>query len=151
MNQQNDILSRWEFLKYRIRQFSSELSKQKAVERKASRLYLEKKVKSLEIQVNSDCSEELLLEYDRSKDELESLYNYITEGVILRSRFSWYEHGEKSSKYFLNLYKRNKSKSEVRKILSSDNGREYANPVEIMNELKAFYSSLHICTRRSTV
>ena len=37
----NDIMSRWEFLKYRISQFSSELSKQKAVERMASRLCLE--------------------------------------------------------------------------------------------------------------
>ena len=79
-------MSRWEFLKYRIRQFSSEFSEQKAVERKASRLYLERKVKSLEIQLNSDSSDELLLEYNRSKDELESLYNYITEGLILRSR-----------------------------------------------------------------
>ena len=111
----NDIMSRWEFLKYHIRQFSSEFSKQKAVERKASRLYLERKVKNLEIQLNSDCSEELLLEYNRSKDELESLYNYITEGIILHSRISWYEHGEKSSKYFLNLEKRNKSKSQIRK------------------------------------
>ena len=72
-------MSRLEFLKYHIRQFSSEFSKQKAVERKASRLYLEKKVKCLEIQLNSDCSEELLLECNTSKDELESLYNYITE------------------------------------------------------------------------
>ena len=77
-------------------------------------------MKSLEIQLNSDCSEELLLE------------------IILRSRISWYEHGEKSSKHFLNLKKRNKSKSQIRKILSSDNGREYNNPEEIMNELKAF-------------
>ena len=30
----NDIMSRWEFLKYRIRQFFSEFSKQKATERK---------------------------------------------------------------------------------------------------------------------
>ena len=143
----NDIMSRWEFLKHRIRQFSSAFSKQKAVERKAARLYLEKKVKSLEIQLNSDCSEELLLEYNRSKDELESLYNYITEGIILRSRISWYEHGEKSSKYFLNLEIRNKSKSQIRKILSSDSGREYTNPEQIINELKVFYSSLY--TRRS--
>ena len=105
-------------------------------------------MKSLEIQLNSDCSEELLLEYNRSEDELESLYNYVTEGIILRSRSSWYEQGEKSSKYFLNLEKRNRSKSQIRKILSSDNGREYTNPEEIMNELKAFYSSLY--TRRST-
>ena len=89
----NDIMSRWEFLKYRIRQFSSEFSKQKAVGRKASRLYLEKKVKSLEIQLIFYCCEELLLEYNRSKYELESLYNYITGGIILRSRISWYEHG----------------------------------------------------------
>ena len=104
-------------------------------------------MKSLEIKLNSDCSEELLLEYNRSKDKLESLYNHITEGIILRSRINWYEHGEKSSKYFLNLRKRNKSKSQIRKILSSDNGREYTNPEEIMNTLKAFYSSLY--TRRS--
>ena len=145
----NDIMSRWEFLKYRIRQFFFEFSKQKAVERKASRLYLERKVMNLEIQLNSDCNEELLLEYNRSKDELESLYNYITEGIILRSRISWYEHGEKSSKYFLNLEKRNKSKSQIRKILSSDNDKEYTDPEEIMKELKIFYSSLY--TRWSTM
>ena len=107
-----------------------------------------KKFKSLEIQLNSDCSEELLLEYNRSKNELESLYNYITEGIILCSRISWYKHGEKSSKYFLNLEKRNKSKSQIRKILSSDNDMEYTDPEEIMNELKAFYLSPY--TRRST-
>ena len=42
----NDIMSRWGFLKYRIRQFSSEFSKQKAVEREASRLYLEKRLRA---------------------------------------------------------------------------------------------------------
>ena len=140
-------MSRWEFLKYRIHQFSSEFSKQKAVERKVPRLYLEKKVKSLQIQLNSDCSEELLLEYNRSKDELESSYNYVTEKIILRSKISCYEHGEKSSKYFLNLEKRNKSKSQIREILSSDNDREYTDPEEIMNDLTAFYSSLY--TRQS--
>ena len=56
--------------------------------------------------------------------------------------------GEKSSEYFLNLEKRNKSTSQIRKILSSDNDRENTDPEEIINELKAFYSSLY--TRRST-
>ena len=100
----NDIMPRWEFLKKRIRQFSTEFSQQKAVEMKASRLYLEKKVKSLEIHLNSDCSEELLLEYNRSKDELESLYNYIIEGIILRSRIIvGMNMGRSSQNIFLTL------------------------------------------------
>ena len=62
--------------------------------------------KSLEIQLNSDCNEELLLECNGSKNELESLYNYVTEGITLRSEINCYEHGERSSKYFLSLEKK---------------------------------------------
>ena len=50
-------------------------------------------------------NEELLEQYDKAKNELETLYDYITEGIILRSGTYWYEHGEKSYKYFLNLKK----------------------------------------------
>ena len=62
----------------------------------------------------------LLEEYYKYKNELESIYNFIAEGIILRSKASWYEHGEKSSKYFFNLEKRNKAKSHLRKIINSD-------------------------------
>ena len=47
-----------------------------------------------------------LKEYNSVKQELEQIYNYITEGIILRTRTDWYEEGEKSTKYFLNLEKR---------------------------------------------
>ena len=66
---------------------------------------LEKKVKILELEITADSSEKLLEEYYTYKDELESIYNYITEGIILRSKVDWYEHGERSSKYFLTLTK----------------------------------------------
>ena len=42
-----------------------------------------------------------LKEYSSCKRELE----YITSGIILRSKSIWYGHGNKSSKYFLNLEK----------------------------------------------
>ena len=35
--------------------------------------------------------------------EYNSLYDYITEGNIIRSKANWYEQGEKNNKYFLNL------------------------------------------------
>ena len=46
-------------------------------------------------------------EVEKLKSELEALYEQKVEGIIVRSRARWHEHGEKNSKYFLNLEKRN--------------------------------------------
>ena len=100
---------RWEFLKYKVRQFTINYSKEKASETKARRISLEKTVKRLEISLSTNSNETLLEEYYKYKNELESICNFIAEGIILRSKASWHEHGEKSSKYFLNLEKRNKA------------------------------------------
>ena len=80
-------------------------SKEKAHERKSWRSFLEKKVKTLELEITAESIEELLEEYHTYKNELESIYNYITEDIILHSKVEWYEDGEKSSKYFLTLKK----------------------------------------------
>ena len=92
-------------MKYRLRQLAIKYSKEKAHECKCRRSFLEKKVKTLELEIAAESSEELLEEYHTYKNELESIYDYITEGIILRSKVDWYEHGEKSSEYFLNLEK----------------------------------------------
>ena len=65
---------------------------------------------------------------------------------MLRSKVNWYGHGEKSSKYFLSLEKRNKAKSHLRKVVKT-NEQETSDPIEIIWSLKKFYSSLY--TRRS--
>ena len=88
-----DPVSRWEFLSYRMRQYSMKVAKQKAHDRKGERLNLEKKVKSLELQVSSESSEELLQEDNKCKNELDTIYDYISEGIILRSKLNWYEYG----------------------------------------------------------
>ena len=74
------------------------------------------------------------------------MYNYITEGIILRSKDNWYEYGEKSSKHFFSLEKRNKAKSHLRKVVET-NEQETSDPIEIIRSLKDFYSSSY--TRRS--
>ena len=141
--QLKNSIVQWDFMKYRMRQLAMKYSKEKAHERKSRRSFLEKKVKTLELEITADSSEELLEEYHTYKDELESIYNYITEGIILRSKVDWYEHGEKSSKYFLNLEKRNKAKSNLRKIVIDDSFNETTDPGEILSNLRNFYSSLY--------
>ena len=41
-----------------------------------------------------------------AKDKLESFYDEKVNGIIIRARARWHEHGEKSTKYFLNLEKK---------------------------------------------
>ena len=35
--------------------------------------------------------------------KMDKMYEEEVEGIIVRSRARWYEHGEKNSRYFLNL------------------------------------------------
>ena len=132
---------KWNYLKYKIRQFAKQYSIVKAKERRAKRVKLELRVKELEGLLSTD-SQEIAKEYYYCKQELESIYTYITEGIIMRSKTDWYEHGEKSTKYFLNLEKRNKAKSHIRKIMTDDL-RETSDPTIIMSNLKTFYGTLY--------
>ena len=50
------------------------------------------------------------------KTEFDLKYEYIAQGAIVRSRARWYELGEKSNKYFLNLESSRGKKSVIRKI-----------------------------------
>ena len=100
-----DTMGCWESHKYKMRQLSMKYSKEKAAERKSKRISLENSVKQLKIKISTNSNEELLEQYNKAKNELEALYEYIREGIILLSEADWYEHGENSSKYFLTLKK----------------------------------------------
>ena len=76
-----------------------------------------------------------------AQKELESFYEKKVEGTIIRSLARWYEHGERSSKYFLNLEKRNHVKKHICKL--HINGSITTDPLRILNEQKRFYQELY--------
>ena len=92
----------------------------KARESREKRKVLEQKVKELESLISTKAEECILQEYNRCRKDVEEIYNCITESIILKSKTDWYELGEKPTKYFLNLEKRNKAKSHIRKILTEN-------------------------------
>ena len=73
-----------------------------------------------------------------AKDKLESFYDEKVNGIIIRARARWHEHGEKSTKYFLNLEKRNHVKKHIRKLVIS--GVVKTDPYDILQEQKRFLS-----------
>ena len=97
----------WEFLKYNIFRFSKGYANEQAEKRKTRRTTLEKKVCDIEKQVveTKRNSESIVAEYENAKNELQKLYDYVTNGIVRRSKAHLYEEGEKNTKYFLSLEK----------------------------------------------
>ena len=129
-------------LKYKIRQFTINYSKTKARDRRAKVNELEEKLQNCTEKCDKDPSKQNVEDLECLQAEYDQLYDYITQGAIVRSRATWYEKGEKNNKYFLNLEKSNKEKSCLRKVLKSD-GTIAVNPKSIMSELESFYSNLY--------
>ena len=73
--------------------------------------------------------------------EYDSIYEQIAKGAIIRSKATWYEKGEKSNKYFLNLESHKKAKSSVRKVFDNE-GVLIAEPKKTLQEIQNFYSNL---------
>ena len=113
-----DKRSFWDWIKYNIRMHAIRFSKEKAKQRNENEKLLqndyEKATRIYEndpSDINRTCIEDI-------KGKLEMMYNKKTEGIIIRARARWHEHGEKSSKYFLNLEKRNHVKKTLENCLS---------------------------------
>ena len=129
----------WDWIKFNIRRSSIAFSKKLKKDRKNRELNSEYQLALKHFQENPN--DVTRLQAENLKNELEALYDEKVEGIIIRARVRWHEHGEKNSRYFLNLEKRNNIKKHIRKLYIS--GSISANPFEIMNAQKRFYSKLY--------
>ena len=83
-----------------------------------------------------------LKKLENTKKELREVYSYVNEGIRIRSRASWYESGERDTRYFNQLMQNNKRKSTIKKIKTS-NGAICCDEKEITEEIGKFYSRLY--------
>ena len=91
--------AKWEYAKYKIREFSISFSKKKSKERKERIEILEKIILNYECKPNyTNCDE-----YQNAKNEYDIIQNQILEGQILRSKCQFHEYGEKPTNFFLNV------------------------------------------------
>ena len=98
-----DPVMKWEIPKFEFREFSRSFSIQKSKVRKTPQCELEKRLTELECSLSTNHNNNMLEEYHKCNSELDTLYDYITAGLIIHSKSNWYEQGKNFSKYFLNL------------------------------------------------
>ena len=128
---------RWEYLKFKIRDQTIAFSKVLSANKRKEIFSLERKLLSLEKELEFQESET----YINTKKELDNIYDLKAEGIRIRSRCKWYEAGEKSTKFFLNLEKRHAQESFI--TILYENGELINNNTGIERKMFEFYSNLY--------
>ena len=131
----------WDLIKYKIRQVTIKYSKKKAHKKREKISEIEASLKISEENCSANPTDANYERVEILQMEYDSLYEEIAKGAIIRSKATWYEKGEKSNKYFLNLENHRKTKSLVRKVFN-DEGTLVTDPKKVLLEIEKYYSNL---------
>ena len=134
--------STWDWIKYNVRAYSTNYSKKKAKVRNEQEKELQKDLDNAKVSCETNPTDSNSNLSNKAKEKLETFYEEKVKGIIIRARARWHEHGEKSTKYFLNLEKRNHVKKHISKLAIS--GVITTEPFEILDEQKRF---IKICIK----
>ena len=110
---------------------------------------METETKNLEQNITN---EDKFNEHKTAKDELEHFNDNIATGVKIWSKCDWYQYGEKSTKYSLNLEKQKAVNGTVKKIIKND--IEITDQLKIQHELRIIYEHFFkktICNSNSKI
>lgn len=143
-NNMQDVMDKgfvWDYIKMRIRSDTILYSSTKKRLNHQYEKALEHTLNALEIDYSNNPSDNVLEEMSSVRRELESINNEKLNGAILRSKVVWAEHGEKNSKYFLNLEKHNYTNKLISKL--EIEGETVTDPKEINKHIKTFYENLY--------
>ena len=138
----NDCQVKWEWIKFKVREFTIHYAKQKCKERRDTLSELTKKLNELEKNLASDPRADVLQEIIDLKQNIEDLDAKVVDGIIVRARLRWAEMGEKSNKYFLGLEKRNSRKKHCKKLILDD-GVEVTDSRDILSLQRDFYEGIY--------
>ena len=146
LNQSANPSLLWDTIKLQIRGFSLRYAARKKRSKNNIIQALEKRLHSLEETLARQYSVETEQQIAEINEELDKFLEEKTKGAMIRSRCRWYENGEKCTKYFLNLEKRNYNSKNLDR-LETQHGTIVMEPQEILNEQKLFYQKLYTTTR----
>ena len=127
---------KWEYLKCNIRKCTIKFSKELAKNTNKTIDALETNLKHYEKLENYVDN----IDYKVCKQQLDEIYEKKAKGIKIRSKCNWYDHGEKSTKYFLYLEKNLAIQSQIHSVVINQD--EIADQDEINKQIFSFYQSL---------
>ena len=132
----------WEFLKKRIKEESILYCIKRSKCKQSVIKNLERDMDELDEKLGVNNNDISLIEKRKNiKQQLDAKYTENARGAQIRARAKWVEEGERSSKYFLNLEKKQQSMNVIDSI--TYNNETYTTDNSILNACKSFYEVLY--------
>jgi len=91
---------------------------------------------------NSPDIARILKEYEDLKTELQYIYEEKGRAAIFRSKLRWVEKGERPTKYFFNLEKRNYNRKTITELLI-EGETTTNNESQILEAIEKYYNELY--------
>lgn len=146
ISEYGDMLNKrqfWDLCKNKIRKYSIDFSKGSTKENNLQLKVLEENLKKVYDKIVTELNNtEYLQEYEKTKLEYELLYHHHMQGLIIRSKAQWSQEGEKCTKYFMNLEKRNVNKKVITSLLNSE-GVNVTNDDDLIKMQVDYYENLY--------
>ena len=124
-------------IKMEIRSSTIPYSENKARNQRNLQNQLESRLQLLE---EKEKAENVLQEYERLETELRLIYERIADGAIFRSKIRWIERGEKPTKYFFNLERRNYINKTIIEVINVE-GETISKDEDILEEIRKIYEN----------
>ena len=144
-NKHNSFLDKrtqWDLLKKCIKEYAIETTRNSTRNCNNEVVKLEREIREREKEMIQNPNDVNIQSYAATKQELNKLYDGLAEGAQIRSRAKWTEQGERNTKYFINMEKKNATKKEMKEVIDEE-GNEVTGTEAILNEQKKFYQRLY--------
>ena len=141
----------WDTIKMSVRGESIKFGAQKKKEINCKIKTIEKDISVLQDLLSSTENPnhfDIAQQLEVKKEELNNIIKLKTQGAIIRSRVQYYDEGEKNSKYFFNLEKRNANIKSINR-LELDSNITTEDPGVILKEMENFYKKLYTSVKTS--
>lgn len=137
-----DKALKWDTIKTEIRSETISYAAYKSKKTKMTEANLLQQIDNLEKEIAINPSESTLHKYEKTKIEIEAINAHKTKGAHIRSKARWLEEGERTTKYFLAIEKRNSKGKNISKLIN-EKEETLTDPRQILKEEKRFYEKLY--------
>ena len=96
---------------------------------------------SISNSIHTDQDQDVLEAYDAAKEGLKEIYDLRGKEAIFRSRTKWIEEGEKPTKYFFNVERRNYEKKTILQV-KLENSETTSDFKKVYKEIERFFSNM---------